>query len=165
MGSVEIMGLPKYIVIHHTEGPKLSGWEAIERLHKKRDANPKDFDFPVSSMGYYAGYTYAIEAGGYVKQFRTDTETQAHTIVKGGPDYNNMSIGICLIGNFDKFLPTREQKEALGQLLRAKMAAYGINRSMVVRHGDLKPKTCPGKNVGLEYIYDTIDSWHTSSEG
>jgi N-acetyl-anhydromuramyl-L-alanine amidase AmpD len=66
--------------------------------------------------------------------------------VNGHPEYNDVGIGICLVGNFDETHPTEAQMESLARLLRYLMCRYNIPQSHIYGHGQLKPTNCPGRN-------------------
>ena len=117
------MNTIKFIAMHHAGGLRDDRyaksqhltWENINAAHHDR------WNF-VSSLGYYGGYNFYIEANGSVKQFRAIGEETAAQL-----SHNFDTISICLAGNFIKAngapieIPTKEQKAAtcilLGQLL------------------------------------------------
>ena len=104
------------IIVHNTGGygqdPNASTkhlmFEDIEKAHKER------WGF-VSTLNFFGGYTFVIDARGVVTQARSIGEETAHT--RG---HNSDSIGIVLTGNFNKGVdsPTGKQIESLTQLLR-----------------------------------------------
>ena len=83
--------------------------------------------------------------------------------------YNNVAtIGISLMGNFEKVQPTQAQLDALTDLVTALAKKYHIDPygkavyhqpkdeepyiyqkvlGTIVGHGDIAPTTCPGKNL------------------
>ena len=64
---------------------------------------------------------------------------------------NFKSIGICLVGDFDKQKPTPAQMEALERLCRDIMERHKIPASRVLGHGEVKgaATNCPGKNFDM----------------
>ena len=60
-------------------------------------------------------------------------------------DYNSVSIGICLSGNFEIEKPTDNQLKSLSELLQHLKQKYG--NVQVVGHRDLNATACPGKNL------------------
>lgn len=140
------MNKPQYLIIHHTGGS---------------DANPladtshhtfKIVDDYHKSLGWGGiGYHYFIERDGKVTQGRKDNADGAHT--KG---YNSNSLGICLAGNFDATLPTKEQETALKTLLRAKMVEYALTTDRVVPHRAFASKTCFGRRLPDSWAVDLL---------
>lgn len=65
--------------------------------------------------------------------------------MSGHPEYNDVGIGICLVGNFNERHPSGAQMESLGRLIRYLMDRYGIPLGHVYGHGQLKPTDCPGR--------------------
>lgn len=138
---------PKYIVLHHSASPQNQSAQAIDDYHKKL------WDFK-SELGHYAGYQYIIEKDGNIFQARKDTETGAHAI---GRNYD--SIGICVVGWYDDGhdnLPTKEQQESLGKLLKSKMKEWEIERRNIIFHRDFSTKTCPGLHITQEFIEELL---------
>ncbi len=66
-------------------------------------------------------------------------------------DYlNNMALGICLVGDYDRDLPTKEQLNSLYELLtylRARNGKTAGHYPKVCGHREINPKptSCPGK--------------------
>ncbi len=143
---------PIYIITHHTAGSDLNPMQdssnytvaMCNRDHKAR------FEM-YSSLGWYVGYQYFIDKDGVVTQCRKDDEEGAHTV-----GYNNISIGICLAGNFDLTDPTEKQKAALKNLITKKMFEYEIPIKNVVPHRKFASKTCHGKRLPDDWAQNLI---------
>lgn len=133
----------KYIIIHHTGGTDSNPladtsnqtFEVVNQYHKEK------FNF-ISSLGHHIGYHYFIEKNGLVRQGRAHTDEGAHTIGQ-----NKSSIGVCMAGNFDLTVPTKEQEEALKLLLSKLIAQYLIPISAIVPHRKFASKTCYGRRL------------------
>lgn len=136
---------PTKIIIHHsaTADYDTVSWGAIRRYHI--DVNGwKDI-----------GYHYGIELVGdeyEIFKGRMDSETGAHCI-----GFNDNSLGICLIGDFDKYPPNDRQIYLLKRLVFSLMGIYGIRAGDVLGHretyailGVPVEKTCPGKAFDME---------------
>jgi hypothetical protein len=133
---------PSWIIVHHSLTPRdlaIGQTEAsIERNHKSRG-------FPISSLGWHVGYQYMIYGDGTVKQYRREDEEGAHCKEQM---MNFRSVGICLIGNFDKEMPSDAQKYALQSLLRRLVATYAIPLAQIVPHRHFASyKSCYGRNL------------------
>lgn len=142
---------PRWIIIHHSASPQNQTAKAIDDYHRKL------WNFK-SELGHYAGYQYIIEQDGTIFQARKDTEEGAHTTQD---NMNNQSIGICIVGWYDDGhddLPTKEQQESLGNLLREKMKEYDIYRSAIKFHRDYASKSCPGYHITQEFITSLIEN-------
>lgn len=128
---------PVRIIIHNTadasQAPQL---QKVNEYHRSEG-------FPLSSLGFYVGYTYFIERDGKTIQTRTDTEMQAHT--KG---WNTDSVGIALAMNGDLEQPSDAQLQSLKSLVLKKMTEWTIPPNNVFPHRNFtNAKTCPGRNI------------------
>ena len=141
------MNIPKYLIVHHSGGGEInplvdtSGhtFETVNEYHRGL------WNFP-SSLGFYIGYHYYIEKSGKVTQGRADTDEGAHCIGK-----NKESIGICLAGNFDLTVPTKEQVGALKELLSRKRVEWAVPIENIVPHRKFADKSCYGKNLSDDW--------------
>ena len=136
--------VPQYLIIRHTGAPKFdpsldtSGqtFEDIDKYHR--------------SLGWEScGYHYVIEKDGKVVKntYRDDDYHGAHT-----KDYNTKSLGICLTGNFNVKLPTKEQAKSLKKLLREKKGKYDIPLENIVPHRAFASyKFCYGSNLSDDW--------------
>lgn len=124
---------PSEIIVHHT-ADSYNGlqFQKVNSYHKEKD-------FPRSSLGYFCGYHYLIERNGELRQARNDNEEGAHC--KGR---NFVSIGICLTGNFNIEIPTKEQEETLGALCADLMTRYNIPISKIIPHRTYTRTECFG---------------------
>lgn len=145
---------PAYIIVHHSGGTDAnpmqdsSGYTVVQcnADHKAR------FNM-LSSLGSYVGYQYFIDKNGVVTQCREDDEEGAHTIGR-----NKDSIGICLAGNFDATLPTDAQVSSLRDLLKKKMAVWGIPASNIVPHRTYAKKSCYGKRLADNWARSLVEA-------
>lgn len=150
------MNEPKYLIIHHTGGsdafPLLdTSNQSFEDVNAYHRTAPNVWLGYYSSLGYAIGYHYFIDKKGKLTQGRLDTDEGAHTI-----GYNKQSLGICLAGNFDTTMPTKEQIEALKTLLSMKKAQYGISIDNIVPHRKFAQKTCYGRLLGDSWVLDIL---------
>ena len=67
---------------------------------------------------------------------------------------NHDSLGICLVGNFDRGHPTRLQLDALGDLMDELIRRFAIESDSVTIHRLVKGSrtACPGGNLNMETI-------------
>src|SRR3990167_10283406 len=93
-----------YVCVHHTGGlannplasTKLFTADTIDKAHQAR-WNYK------SSLGYFGGYNFFIDAWGNITQFRAIGE---ETMAQKGFNFSGEAISICLAGNFTKGVDT-----------------------------------------------------------
>jgi len=110
----------------------------------------KDIDRWHRERGFKkVGYHYVIDLDGTVEKGRDESEIGAHCQGK-----NKNSIGICYVGGLDingkpKDTRTKEQKEALWNLLRELLVKYP--KATIHGHRDFANKACPSFDVSKEY--------------
>ena len=148
----------QYIVIHHSATTRGSV-ESIHREHRRRrDAAGNNW------LGI--GYHFVIGNGNGMKDgFIEPTfrwKQQIHGAHSGSVPHNGFGIGICLIGNFEKQVPTQKQKAAVTRLLRLLSIHYKLKREQVIGHQKIKPTACPGRLFPMRQILD--DAFLNSSQ-
>lgn len=110
----------------------------------------KDIDKWHKERGFKKiGYHYVIDLDGTIEKGREDSEIGAHCTGK-----NRNSIGICYVGGLDskgnpKDTRTKEQKEALWELLRQLLIKYP--KATIHGHNEFSNKACPCFNVRESY--------------
>ena len=119
----------EYIVIHHTASTRDMTVQEIHQLHLNQGENWKGI-----------GYHFYIDKQGVIWRGRPEEMSGSHAL-----DYNSVSIGICLSGNFEIEQPTDNQLKSLSELLQHLKQKYG--NVQVVGHRDLNATACPGKNL------------------
>lgn len=145
--SVENKRRWRGITLHHSASE--SGNAAhFNEIHKKNNG--------WDGLGYHfvidngrGGRDGAVEVGYRWK----DQSTGAHCRPKNCTDnyWNEHTIGICLVGNFETSWPSRAQMNALTKLVRFLQQRYRIPTSEIRGHGQV-PGThtaCPGKNLSV----------------
>ena len=129
----------KHIVIHHS-GTATGTAKGIDRYHREQRhmENGLAYHFLIGNgRGMGDGEIFVGErwkkqlAGGHLA-----SET-----------LNQSSIGICLVGNFDRTKLTSEQMESLNALIKKLLEVTGLPRSAVTTHREIHPRhtRCPGK--------------------
>jgi len=135
----------QYIVIHHSATP-VGNAAIFDRCHRNR------------RMKYGLAYHFVIGNG--TRSGDGEIEVggrwtgQLHGGHCGNWRMNQIGIGICLVGNFEKTYPTRKQMESLVYLLKYLIKRYNVPKRRVIGHrnvrgGDTK---CPGRNVSLTLL-------------
>lgn len=147
------------IILHHSSGTDANPLADSSNYtvamcnadHKLRFNNMK------SSLGWYVGYHYVITKDGKITQTRRDDEEGAHCVGYNNTSYDkfnkpqNMSIGILICGNFDAYMPTQAQTEALTGLLQQKVKEYNIPVTNIVPHRKYANKTCFGRKLADDW--------------
>lgn len=127
---------PRKIIVHHSAAASPTPqFDAINEWHKERW-------FPISELGFYVGYHYVIEPDGNLRTARYEHEIGAHTIGE-----NERSIGICLVGHFDKADPTAQQVATLGGLLVSICNRYRLFEDDIYPHRAFKATSCYGSRL------------------
>ena len=136
---------PRNIIVHHSAATAPTPqFDAINDWHKARG-------FPLSELGFYVGYHYVIEQNGQLRTARFEHEIGAHTIGQ-----NDKSIGICLVGNFDKTEPTAQQVATLGDMLTSLCLRYRLDEDNIHPHRAYKATSCYGaklRNYWAAFVY------------
>ena len=118
----------EYIVIHHTAS---TAKETVEQIH----------NFHINNKGWAGiGYHFYIRKDGTIYKGRDEKYSGVHC-----ENYNSVSLGICLEGNFEIEQPTEKQLTNLSELIQYLKKKYG--NIQVVGHKDLNATACPGKNL------------------
>ena len=89
-------------------------------------------------------------------------KTGAHCRVEGGADnhWNEHTIGIGLIGNFEKHPPTEAQYRSLAKLVHFLQQRYHFSTSKIHGHGDIEPTKCPGKHFSMTKLRRCLNQLH-----
>jgi len=135
----------EYIVLHHSATDEGSA-PIFDRMHR---ANGWD----------ELGYHFVIGNGTNSSDGQIEVGTRwpkqkhgAHCKVVGHPEYNDVGVGICLVGNFDHYAPSQAQVASCIRVTQFVKDRYGIPESHIYGHGQLKPTHCPG----ALFPYDTV---------
>lgn len=123
------------ICIHHsaTRDSGTSSWKAIRRWH-------------IENNGWdEIGYHYGIEDVNGALRLRIGRPL--HLPGAHEPTYNRTHIGIVLIGNYDKDLPSRDRLDYLALVIADIIRNYRLELSpeTLRYHRDAADKTCPGE--------------------
>ena len=138
---------PQFIVIHHTERNN-----DFPLFVKWRHRHLRGWD----DIGYHylIGNTRPFTVDGRIYVGRAENVEGAHAL-----GYNFNSIGICLIGNFNKTFPSEKQMNALVDLIKRRAATYDIPTKNILGHEELPnvKKKCPGKNIDMNEVRWAIE--------
>lgn len=136
------------IVIHHSAMPqKMAQQPAMDIILATDKAKNLTNDGQIT-------YHWVI-GDGWETQGRLDNSIGWHC---GNWLANCSSVAICLMGNFVNDIPTAYQKERLLAKLKFYMDKYGISKSGIKLHRNIKKTLCPGRNIDLPLIYSLLDT-------
>ena len=139
----------KYIIVHN------SG---------TRQGNARIFDvyhLRVRKMQNGLAYHFVIGNGSSSGNGEIEIGNRWTRQINGGhvaSDYlNNIALGICLVGDFNRDKPTREQFEAMDELityLRSRVGKIKGKPAIVKGHKEINPKPtdCPGDRFDLGWL-------------
>ncbi len=119
----------KHIVVHHSATSQ-GNMALFDRIHRSKGWDGVGYHFVIDNgRGARDGL---IEVGPRWKVQKHG----AHTGKTPGNEYNELGIGICLVGNFMNTMPTQLQVRAMNTLIEQLMAEYRIPASRVIAHRD-----------------------------
>jgi hypothetical protein len=138
----------KYIVLHHTATEQGS----VESIHETHLQKKDKKGHPWQGIGYHfvIGNGAGMRDGEIEPTFRWKQQLSgAHA---GVNDYNELGIGVVLVGNFEKRHPTPAQLQAVKRLIGTLSRDFGIPADRVIGHADVKATECPGQNFPLNEV-------------
>jgi LysM repeat protein len=134
----------KHIVIHHSGTNEGSG-KGMDRYHREE-----------RHMENGLAYHFVIGNGNGMKAGEVFIGKRWTNQLDGGhlaiPDLNANSIGICLVGNFEKTVPSATQLDTLEALVRALQAKLALPDSAVTTHTKIHKNhtKCPGRRFPMD---------------
>lgn len=134
----------KYLVIHHSVTKHDATAEDVALLHKARGWGG-------------IGYHFVIEKSGLVKYVGDISTARANVA-----NLNEQVIGICLIGDFTKHLPSDEQIESAHDLCKFFLTETPslptlVSWDQLKGHKDFNPTACPGSSFPNDMRQRIID--------
>lgn len=156
----------------------MNDWEAIRRYHTSwryqgeiispqkaaaLKAQGKKPEAPWSDIGYHLGVE--LQGGEIVLQQGRPIGTPGAHCVEA--NMNRRSIGICIVGNFDKAPPSLKKLTFLRSVIAGLKIKYGIPPDHVIGHRDAgmmagydwrkgQFKTCPGSLFPMDTLRDML---------
>lgn len=132
----------KFIIIHHTD--RNNDFPLFVKIRHIYLRKWEDIGYH-----YLIGNTRPLTFNGKLYRGRNEAFQGAHAL-----DYNHNSLGVCLIGNFDKKKPSQKQLQTLYIFLVSKLQQYKIQPENILGHKELSnvTKSCPGENVDMDEI-------------
>lgn len=130
------------LVIHHTWRPTKAGWagaRSIEGLKRYYE-----------NKGWSAGpHLFIAEEGIWLfSPMRLDG-------IHAG-ELNHRSIGIEVVGDYDNEIWSGNTKENALGAIKILMKQLGVDHRNLFFHRDVSPKTCPGKAITKEWLFNEL---------
>lgn len=145
-------------LVHQNKKVKVdrNKWEIIVVHHSATNrGNASMFDTSHRKRGMQNGlaYHFVIGNGTDTKDGQIEMGSRWLKQLHGGHVKNNyineVGIGICLVGNFEKSKPTDKQLKSLSSLIDWLQASVLKKRVKFAGHKDIEKNLCPGKNFPL----------------
>jgi len=142
-------GLWKYIIVHNS-GTRQGNARIFDVYHRR-----------VRKMQNGMAYHFVIGNGNSSGNGEIEIGNRWTRQINGGhvaSDYlNNISLGICLVGDLNRDKPTKEQLAALDELvtyLRGRVGKIKGKQAIVKGHKEINPKPtdCPGDRFPLSWL-------------
>lgn len=136
----------KYIVIHHS-GTDSGNAASFNYYHKH-----------TRHMTNGLAYHFVITNGNKDPDGKVEIGDRWRKQLHGGhvksEYFNDVGIGICLVGNFQNYSPTKKQIRSLSALLHVIQEMTKIPSNRMMGHGDIKKEytLCPGKYFPMKRI-------------
>lgn len=139
--------IPSKIILHHslTNDSGTVSWQAIRKYHM----DPKG-PYKMRDIGYHFGIEL-VNNEHEILVGRQMTTVGAHTIGQ-----NDVSLGICVIGNYDVNEVPEPAYQKLLKLVDALTTVLHITLDNVKCHRDFAPKTCPGNRFPYQRLLDDL---------
>lgn len=143
---------PQFVVLHNTAAPTIAQWHNVSGA--QRMANLADF---YKNQQHWSAGPHFFVADDGTWAFTPLTSPGVHS-----PSWNNISIGVEMVGDydtesFDKGLGLKVQQHAI-DTLACLHYVLGLDSSTIKLHKE-DPKTthiCPGKNVDKSKVIKAV---------
>ncbi len=144
----------RYIVVHNS-GTRQGNARAFDYYHRR-----------VRHMPNGLAYQFVIGNGHGSGDGKIEVGNRWSQQLSGGhcaSDYlNNIAIGICLVGDFNRDLPTKAQLASLEELikyLRKRVGRVDRQLAVVKAHREINPRPtdCPGNRFPVRWMHRKFD--------
>ncbi|MFZ4116734.1 MAG: peptidoglycan recognition family protein [Chthoniobacterales bacterium] len=146
----------KYIIVHNS-GTRSGNARIFDIYHRR-----------VRKMVHGLAYHFVIGNGHSSGDGEVEVGHRWTAQLNGGhvaSDYlNDISLGICLVGDYNRDLPTKNQTAALQELitcLRLRVGKTQGHASTVCAHKEINPRPtdCPGKRFPYHWLHQSFGSY------
>ncbi|WP_210330285.1 peptidoglycan recognition family protein [Aliikangiella sp. G2MR2-5] len=144
----------QYIVIHHSAG-NYGNIEFLQRVHRQRQAGD-----PIDAIPYHfiIGNGNGMRMGEVASDWRKEHNLWGAHVSSRNSYRNFLGLGICMIGNFEKYEVPSAQFESLINLCSRLMIDYNIPVENINGHGLVKNEMtlCPGKYFSVTKLREEL---------
>ena len=141
------------IVLHHSAS-KVGGASRFDQWHRAKGSEGVHYHFVIGNG--------TDTADGAIEPTYRWRDQKDGDHAKG---WDELSIGICLVGNFEEADPTPAQMDSLRMLVRALRSRFSIPRERVMGHAQLNATACPGKRFSARAVAAATDPTPASGRG
>jgi len=140
----------KYLVVHHSATSK-GTVKGMDRYHSE-----------VRHMENGLAYHFVVGNGKGMGDGETVAGRRWNEQLAGGhlasEALNQVSLGICLVGNFESGVPTRRQLRSLAALINYLLARCRLDRSAVRTHQQINTvfTRCPGRRFPVKELMELV---------
>ncbi len=140
----------KHIVVHHT-ATSVGTFQGIDRDHRER-----------RHMENGIAYHFLIGNGKGMKDGEIKASRRWTDQLQGGhlasEELNMISLGICLVGNFETSQPSRQQLQALASVVNYLLGRCRLGRSAVKTHQQINTvfTVCPGRKFPIKELLGMV---------
>lgn len=140
----------KHIVLHHTAEPA-GTFQGIDRYHREE-----------RHMENGIAYHFLIGNGNGMKDGEIKASRRWTGQLQGGhlrsEELNKVSLGICLVGNFETDQPSQRQLQALASLINYLLKRCRLGRAAVKTHQQINTvfTVCPGRRFPFRDLMGMI---------
>jgi len=143
----------RWIVAHHS---------ATEDGSKETIDNIKEHQREIFGEGSVMNtYHYLISDKGEIVKWISEEYVSGHCGVDGWSNWdkpcNFNSLGICFVGNFEKYKMSEEQFRAGVYLITKLCKKYDIPSENIIGHRDVINTKCPGKYFPLKRLREEVE--------
>lgn len=134
--------------------------KSIIMLHHSATWDDKQIaDFNAIKAGHLAigdrdiAYHHLIEyANGTIQKYKGREESDTAAAC---PGYNNNTIHVCVVGNFEESIPDDVEYQATAEVCQDIMSRWPIEE--ICGHRDKYPTACPGANFDVEHVKQLVE--------
>lgn len=143
----------KHIVIHHS-ATDVGSARAFDNTHKQKGME--------NGLAYHfvIGNGRGMNDGEIAIGSRWKKQIAGGHLNRRSPISNEVSIGICLVGNFENGRPSQRQLDSLEELTRYLMHVCKLNPNAVGTHSGVHPNwtKCPGSKFPINSFLTSLKS-------
>lgn len=135
----------KKIFVHHSysvDNNKIRNYDDIVKWHVEENG--------WNAIGYNA---VSERVNGVMTTIPGRPEGATTAAVLG---WNDKSLSICLVGNFDTVEPDEEQYDEVAKWCSERVKKYKLTIYDILPHSAVAPKSCPGTKFDMVELYDKV---------